>query len=98
MNREQAHELVDKIFDQEPESTPESAPETPHELPKDKRVVRTKSTGDRVYLVDETAKTKAWVTSPDILEKLGFSMADVQDVDDKDLIGYAMTASVYKVE
>lgn len=66
--------------------------------PKDKRVIRTKSTGDRVYLIDETAKTKAWVTSSEILEKLGFSMADVEEVDDSSLVGYAMTASVYKVD
>lgn len=63
-----------------------------------KRVIRTKSTGDRVYLIDETAKTKAWVTSPDILEKLGFTLNDVEDIDDSALVGYAMTASVYRVE
>lgn len=68
------------------------------ELPKDKRVIRTKSTGDRVYLVDETAKTKAWVTSEDILTKLGYSQADVQEVEDSSLVGYAMTASIYKAD
>lgn len=72
--------------------------EKDRELPKDKRVVRTKSTGDRVYLIDETAKTKAWVTSPEILTKLGFELSDVQDVEDSEMLGYAMTASVYRVE
>lgn len=77
----------------------ETAPEEPKkELPKDKRVIRTKSTGDRVYLIDDTAKTKAWVTSAEILEKLGFTMADVEEVEDSALVGYAMTASVYRVE
>lgn len=99
MTREEAHKLVDQIFDRlnPNEGAVEfTAPE--RELPKDKRVIRTKSTGDRVYLIDETAKTKAWVTSPEILGKLGFELSDVQDVDDKDLLGYVMTASVYRVE
>lgn len=103
MNQEQLaelHKLIDEwaakqgngeITFQEPE-------EPKKELPKDKRVIRTKSTGDRVYLIDEKAKTKAWVTSPEVLEKLGFGLNDVEDVEDKDLVGYAMTASIYKVD
>lgn len=75
-----------------------TASEEPRETPKGKRVIRTKSTGDRVYVIDEVAKTKAWVTSPEILTKLGFELSDVEDVDDKDLLGYAMIASVYRVE
>lgn len=63
-----------------------------------KRAIRTKSTGDRVYVVDDNAKTKAWVTSPEILSKLGFEMADVQDVEDSSLLGYTMQPSVYKVD
>lgn len=75
-----------------------TAPEEPkRELLKDKRVIRTKSTGDRVYLIDEVAKTKAWVTSAEILDKLGFTMTDVEEVDDSALVGYAMTASIYKI-
>lgn len=63
-----------------------------------KRAVRTKSTGDRVYLVDDNAKTKAWVTSPEILSKLGFELPDVQDVEDSSLLGYQMVPSIYKVD
>ena len=66
-------------------------------LPEGKRAVRTKSTGDRVYLIDEVAKTKAWITSGEILEGLGFGFADVEDVEDSELVDYAMTASVYKL-
>lgn len=104
MNREEAHRLVDLIFEAEHKlsevlaSVDEKPEEPKRETPKDKRVIRTKSTGDRVYVIDEVAKTKAWVTSPEILTKLGFELSDVEDVEDKDLLGYAMTASVYRVE
>jgi hypothetical protein len=100
MDREQAHKLVDQIFDRlnPNEGAVEFTEESKRELPKDKRVVRTKSTGDRVYLLDETAKTKAWVTSPEILEKLGFTLNDVQDIEDSMMLGYAMIASLYRVE
>lgn len=100
MTREEAHKLIDMLFDSiEPaEGSYELVSETIRELPKDKRVVRTKSTGDRVYLIDEIAKTKAWVTSPEILAKLGFELSDVQDVEDSEMLGYAMTTSVYRVE
>lgn len=63
-----------------------------------KRAVRTKSTGDRVYLIDDNAKTKAWITSPEILAKLGFEMNDVVDLDDKELVSYAMAPSIYRVD
>lgn len=77
---------------------PTAAIEDKPERTDGKRVIRTKSTGDRVYLIDETAKTKAWVTSPEVLDKLGFTLNDVQDVEDSSLVGYAMTASLYKVD
>lgn len=104
MNREEAHKLVDQLFDNadgfEQETNIAFTPEAQLKAPRTdgKRVIRTKSTGDRVYLIDENAKTKAWVTSPEILEKLGFALSDVEDVEDSSLVGYAMTASVYKVE
>lgn len=63
-----------------------------------KRAARTKSTGDRVYLIDDNAKTKAWITSPDILAKLGFTMNDVVDLEDSELISYQMNPSVYRVD
>lgn len=80
-------------------------PEAPvRKTPEGKRVIRTKSTGDRVYLLDDIAKTKAWVTAtppktgPDTLADLGFTMGDVVEIDDKDLLGYEMRPSIYKVE
>lgn len=93
------HNLIDEWAAKEfPVTIEFAAPTEPaRELPKDKRVIRTKSTGDRVYLIDEVAKTKAWVTTEDILTKLGFTQADVQEVDDSALVGYAMIASIYKI-
>jgi hypothetical protein len=97
------HKLIDEWAEKHPTisfSVKDSGDEIEviPEKPKDKRVVRTKSTGDRVYLIDETAKTKAWVTSPEILTKLGFELGDVDDIEDSEMLGYAMTASVYRVE
>lgn len=63
-----------------------------------KRAVRTKSTGDRVYLIDDNAKTKAWITSPEIMTKLGFEMSDVQDLEDSALVSYQMAPSIYRVD
>lgn len=63
-----------------------------------KRAVRTKGTGDRVYLIDDNAKTKAWITSPEILAGLGFEMADVVDLDDSELISYVMSPSIYRID
>lgn len=63
-----------------------------------KRAIRTKSTGDRVYLIDDNAKTKAWVTSPEVLSKLGFEMNDVVDLEDSELISYQMVPSIFRVE
>lgn len=67
-------------------------------LPEGKRVVRTKSTGDRVYLLDENKKTRAWVTNSQILDQLGFVMEDVVEVDDNELLNYQMVAAIYRVD
>src|SRR3954463_2453285 len=100
MTREEAiklHQFIDTLIEADAPA-PEEPGEPTRELPEGKRAVRTKSTGDRVYLIDEIAKTKAWITSPEILGKLGFELSDVDDVDDASLLGYSMTASVYRVE
>lgn len=68
------------------------------ELSKDKRVVRTKSSGDRVYLIDEVKKTRQWVTNPDILKKLGFEITDVTEVADNELLAFQMGPALYRVE
>lgn len=63
-----------------------------------RRAARTKSTGDRVYLIDDNAKTKAWITSPEVLEKLGFTMNDVVDLEESELVSYEMKPSIFRVD
>lgn len=77
---------------------PTSAVEDKPERTDGKRAIRTKSTGDRVYLIDDNAKTKAWVTSPEILTKLGFTMNDVVDLEDSVLVSYQMSPSIYRID
>lgn len=81
-----------------PDDSPDSAVVDKPERTDGRRAVRTRSTGDRVYLIDDNAKTKAWITSPEILESLGFEMTDVGDVEDSELVGYQMAPSVYRVD
>lgn len=57
---------------------------TPEE-PKLRRVVRTKQTGDKVYFLDMTAGTRAWVPTPEKLSELGFNFGDVENVEDHEL-------------
>lgn len=66
-------------------------------LPEGKRVVRTKSSGDRVYYLDEDKKTRQWITNPEVLQGLGFEIGDVVEVEDQELLGYNMAAALYKV-
>lgn len=74
------------------------AVESKPEPPKDKRLVRTKSSGDRVYLLDEVKKTRQWITKPELVDALGFTMADVVDIDDAELFKYAMGAAIYRID
>lgn len=104
MTREEAHKLIDGLFDLSDSANTSIGPiqdtgeEPKPERTDGKRAVRTKSTGDRVYLIDDNAKTKAWITSPDILEKLGFNLEDVEDLDDSELISYQMIPSIYRID
>ncbi len=66
-------------------------------LPEGKRVVRTKSSGDRVYCLDEVKKTRQWVTNPEILAGLGFEPNDVVTVEDDELLKYQMGPALYKL-
>lgn len=103
---EEAHELVDQIFSQQGVLAPAVAPEVePDEdfedevlAPANARIVRTKSSGDRVYYLDEDKKTRQWVTNPQVVDDLGFRMEDVQEVDDEELLKYQMAAALYKVD
>lgn len=63
-----------------------------------KRVVRTKNSGDRVYLLDDLDNSRRWVTSAEILEKLGFSLSDVSEVSDADLLKYKMSSAIYSLD
>lgn len=81
-----------------PTDSPDTAIVDKLERTDNKRAIRTKSTGDRVYIIDDSAKTKAWVTSPEVLTKLGFTMEDVEDLEDNQLVGYQMAPSIYRVD
>lgn len=99
MDRAEAHKLVDKLFDAvevQPETTMAAVVPEVKETPKDKRVVRTKTSGDRVYLLDEVKKTRQWVTTMEVLNGLGFGAGDVSEVDDSELMKYNMAAAIYK--
>ena len=108
MTREEAHQLVDALFDiNENDKTTlvatepieaEVVEETPARvLPEGKRAVRTKSSGDRVYCLDEVKKTRQWVTNPQILNGLGFQSEDVVEVDDSELLKYQKGPALYKL-
>jgi hypothetical protein len=63
-------------------------------LPEGKRVVRTKTSGDRVYLIDENAKTRQWLTNPEALASQGFEPSDVAETTDEDLLKYSMGSPI----
>ena len=108
MTREQAHELIDKIFDEiETTSDPDllditiskasGSVEPARVLPEGKRVVRTKSTGDRVYMLTDADNSRRWITNPEVLKGLGFEMGDITEVDDSELMKYTMGPALYRV-
>lgn len=105
MTREEAHKLVDKLFELEGTRFDEASTtgivgdtlEAPtRTLPEGKRVVRTASSGDRVYLLDDVKKTRAWVTNPDVLDSLGFELGDVGEVTEDEMLKFQMSAALYK--
>jgi len=107
ITRDEAHKLVDEIFDniagEEMQGPIEPVEETeaevaPRILPDGKRVVRTKSSGDRVYCLDEEKKTRRWVTNPQILDGLGFEATDVTEVEDSELLRYQMGPAIYRLD
>ena len=105
MTREEAHKIIDDIFDsRDGLSVPafdvtiaNDPPELKRVLPEGKRVVRTKSSGDRVYLLDDVKNTRQWVTNPEVLKGLGFEIEDVTEVDDQELLKYNMGPALYRV-
>lgn len=71
-------------------------------LPEGKRLVRTKSSGDTVYFIDTVKGTRQRIVGsqanpgPQIVESLGFNMADVEEVADDELLKYQMASVIYK--
>lgn len=55
------------------------------------RVVRTKLTGDKVYLLNEESKTKVWMRNPEMLQESGFTLAEVQQIEDQELALYKLS-------
>lgn len=110
MTREEAHKLVDLLYDAEivevdDKTTSDNPlvvgngdvpPEPARDLPKDKRVVRTKTSGDRVYLLDEVKKTRQWITNPDVLDSFGFELGDVGEVDEDEMLKFQMGPALYR--
>lgn len=107
MTREEAIQLVHQIFDAkenmnqgqaaDAEATPPVI-EEPRKTPENQRVVRTKTSGDRVYLIDEVKKTRQWLTNPDVLEKAGFTAADVVEITDEEALKYQTGPAIYRVD
>lgn len=103
MTREEAHALVDKIFNEVENPSVAFAASPANEitevrrvLPEDQRVVRTKTSGDKVYLLDENKKTRQWITNGEVLAGLGFEMNDVTEVDDATMMRYNMGPALYR--
>lgn len=61
------------------------------------RVVRTKTTADRVYLLNEEDKTRQWMTNPDVVKSKGFEMEDVVEINDEELLKYQQKQAIYEV-
>lgn len=60
------------------------------------RIVRTKTTADRVYLLDVEKKSRQWMTNPAVVESYGFSMADVVEIDDDELLRYEQGQAIFE--
>lgn len=60
------------------------------------RVVRTKQSADRVYLIDAAKKTRQWMTNPAVVESYGFNMGDVEEVDDDELLRYQQGQAIFE--
>lgn len=76
----------------------QAAESVQRELPEGKRVVRTKTSGDRVYLIDETKKTRQWLSNPDVLTASGFEIGDVVEIEDSELLRYQMGPALLRVD
>src|SRR5688572_24148144 len=98
--KEKINNIIDDWADgQGQTSNPEPGEDKPErKLPEGKRVVRTKASGDRVYMVDEEKKTRHWITNPDVLKNLGFELGDVKEIDDTEMLKYQLGQAIYRVD
>lgn len=66
--------------------------------PEGQRVIRTKSTADRVYLLKEDGMIRQWVTNTSVLESLGYTLADVVEIPDEEMLKYQQAQAIYRVD
>lgn len=100
MTREEAHQLVDQLFNAQPvegEAVPDE-PAKEHKTPEGKRLVSTKGQGDRKYELDETAKTRRWLSNPEVLESRGWKMEDAVEITDTELADYKMGPAIFRAD
>ncbi len=111
MTRNELHQIIDSYldevegkttatvtFERPTEDTEEVEEAVVEEKPKtdpDTRVVRSKGTGDKVYLLNDKEMTKRWITSPQVLEGLGFGMGDVGEIPDLELSKYKPVSAAF---
>lgn len=113
MTRQEAHDLIDDLFNLRAEQGQENAativgdildPANDSEadglvervLSEGKRVVRTSTSGDRVYELDDVKMTRAWVTNETILNSLGWEQTDVVSIEEDELLKYQMAPAIYR--
>jgi len=101
MNIVRLHELIEEWAAEErkgnePDVVLEAdiVEEPKRELPEGKRVVRTKTHGDKVFYLDEVKKTRQWVVTPEVLQSLKFEATDVEEVLDGELLKYQMASPI----
>lgn len=82
-----------------PDAGEPATPEAPARvLPKGKRAVRTKTSGDRVYLLDEEKKTRRHIATMEVLQGLGFEPGDVVEIEDSELFRYQAGLPINSVD
>ena len=104
------HKLIDKWANEQAQPTLQGEatiepPPVERVLPEGRRMVRTKAQGDKAFYIDEEKKTRQAILGqqggrdigPEIVESLGFTMSDIEEIEDGELLRYQMGPSIYKV-
>lgn len=63
---------------------------------KETKIVRSKSTGDRVFLIFR--EKKYWIPDIETLEKIGFNLGDVEEVSDEEIKKYSEGYAFFSVK